>query len=166
MRKNIRKRGADISQALLYAAFALITVLGGFALYETIQTNMRYRATVEGIVQTASEGRLMYNRGMRGNDLSAYVLETVNEADFAEGAIPIAYSGNASLMFGVGFFYSGLSPRKEERLCRRLLNAGSQVPNASGYINKTVDGGAFGERHYITGRCSGNAKILTIYFYK
>ncbi len=161
--KTIRKRGADMTQALLYAAFAIIVLISVLAMYQVVTVNNNKAEASRIMSMISNDLRLTAKTGASARDLTA-------AAFIARGAVPAtAISGEEIRLpyggilrfnnFGLGdptiqplmgveiYFEEG--SRGTTALCT-YLSAGSDSPTAF----TKVDAGPLGENYMVANYCN------------
>lgn len=71
---NVRKRGADMTQALLYAAFALLVLIGVLAMYSVVTTSNNKTTSARTISTAAQEARTLFRNSAEFTGLTDTVL--------------------------------------------------------------------------------------------
>lgn len=82
----IRRRGADMTQSLLYAALALVVVIVGFGLYRIVDTNVA-KKEMSGMLINISTGMHEFGQTHR----SLFDIQDVDNMLADRGMVPVAY---------------------------------------------------------------------------
>lgn len=72
--KAARKRGADMTQALLYAAFAIVVLISVLAMYQVVTLNSNKTAASRTVSTAAQEARTLYRNSVDFDGLTNTVL--------------------------------------------------------------------------------------------
>lgn len=80
-RAGQRKRGADLTQAMLYAAFAIIVLISVLAMYQVVSLNTNKTTATRTMSMASSEARTLYRNSDDFTGLSSEQL-------IAAGAVP------------------------------------------------------------------------------
>lgn len=72
--KAARKRGADMTQALLYAAFAIVVLISVLAMYQVVTLNSNKTAAARTVSTAAQEARTLYRNSVDFTGLTNTVL--------------------------------------------------------------------------------------------
>ena len=87
-REDARKRGADMTQALLYAAFAIVVLISVLAMYQVVTLNSNKTTASRTVSTAAQEARTLYRNSVDFTGLDSATL-------IAAGAVPTdAVNGN------------------------------------------------------------------------
>ena len=79
--KSARKRGADMTQALLYAAFAIVVLISVLAMYQVVTLNSNKTTAARTVSTAAQEARTLFRNSVNFADLD-------NETLIQAGAVP------------------------------------------------------------------------------
>ncbi len=90
-RMNARKRGADMTQALLYAAFAIVVLISVLAMYQVVTLNSNKTTAARTVSTAAQEARTLFRNSVNFTGLD-------NEMLIQAGAVPTdAISGTETI---------------------------------------------------------------------
>lgn len=73
-RMSARKRGADMTQALLYAAFAIVVLISVLAMYQVVTLNSNKTTAARTISTAAQEARTLFRNSVDFEDLDTAML--------------------------------------------------------------------------------------------
>lgn len=94
--KAARKRGADMTQALLYAAFAIVVLISVLAMYQVVTLNSNKTVASRTVSTAAQEARTLFRNSADFTDLD-------NETLIRAGAVPTdAISGTDTITLPSG----------------------------------------------------------------
>lgn len=97
-REDARKRGADMTQALLYAAFAIVVLISVLAMYQVVTLNSNKTTASRTVSTAAQEARTLFRNSADFTGLSNTVLVQAGAVptDAINGAsgITLPYQGN------------------------------------------------------------------------
>jgi len=94
--KAARKRGADMTQALLYAAFAIVVLISVLAMYQVVTLNSNKTTASRTVSTAAQEARTLYRNSV---DFTGLDNTTLIQA----GAIPTdAFTGTNTITLPYG----------------------------------------------------------------
>ncbi len=170
--KTARKRGADMTQALLYAAFAIIVLISVLAMYQIVSLNAKKEETTRVMNVISSEIRTMA-RGSAAN-MESYIngsasfegrlidLGIVPQSAVSDGDIVLPYNG--TLEAG-GFAINGAhdetfymqimfmnASRGGRALCA-YLGSGSEYAT-QGAAPAMIENGPLGANYTVINLCS------------
>lgn len=95
-RAGQRKRGADLTQAMLYAAFAIIVLISVLAMYQVVSLNTNKTTSTRTMSMASSEARTLYRNADNFTGLTSQRLIDAGAVptDAIDGAlISLPYNG-------------------------------------------------------------------------
>lgn len=150
-RAGQRKRGADLTQAMLYAAFAIIVLISVLAMYQVVSLNTNKTTSTRTMSMASSEARTLYRNS---DDFTGLTSQRLIDA----GAVPtdahdgttitlpyngtVAFAPAADNNYQATVLFDGNS-RSSRALCTFLSSGETGViitgPMGSEYQIGTVD---------------------------
>lgn len=98
--KAARKRGADMTQALLYAAFAIVVLISVLAMYQVVTLNSNKTAAARTVSTAAQEARTLYRNSEDFTGLTNTVLVQAGavptDATDGTSSITLPYQGTVA----------------------------------------------------------------------
>lgn len=73
-REDARKRGADMTQALLYAAFAIVVLISVLAMYQVVTLNSNKTTAARTVSTAAQEARTLFRNSVNFTGLDNAIL--------------------------------------------------------------------------------------------
>ena len=98
--KAARKRGADMTQALLYAAFAIVVLISVLAMYQVVTLNSNKTVAARTVSTAAQEARTLYRNSADFADLK-------NTTLIQAGAVPTDAIGGTDAAPTITLPYGG-----------------------------------------------------------
>lgn len=95
-RAGQRKRGADLTQAMLYAAFAIIVLISVLAMYQVVSLNTNKTTATRTMSMASSEARTLYRNSDNFDNLTSQTLINAGAVptDATDGTtITLPYNG-------------------------------------------------------------------------
>ncbi len=97
-RMDARKRGADMTQALLYAAFAIIVLISVLGMYQVVTLNSNKTTATRTMSMASGEARTLYRNADDFTGITAQKLidagAVPTDAVNADGTIKLPYQGS------------------------------------------------------------------------
>lgn len=162
-----RKRGADMTQALLYAAFAIIVLIAVLGMYQVVMMSNNKTTATRTMTMLSNEGRVLYPvydatvgpSAQRLIDAGAVPTDAI-QGETPNQTIKLPYQGTVRIestsfvnrggIFQAVIEFTGNS-RNSRALCTYLA---SGDPEGSG---STIDNGPLGSNYVVSNFCgSGN----------
>ena len=156
-----------MAQSLLFAMFAVVTLLASLQIYEVLSTNKRYKDMLQVMTLVSAEGQRQFDAGARGQTLAEAVVRTFFEVN--EGTMTltknVGFASSASdnprpgqTKFNAGFFFLGTTDSRQQRkLCRRFEALGRGNGNV-------VDQGVLGENYTVRAYCERETPAFTVWY--
>lgn len=98
--KAARKRGADMTQALLYAAFAIVVLISVLAMYQVVTLNSNKTVASRTVSTAAQEARTLYRNSADFTGLNNTTLiqagAVPTDAISGTGTITLPYQGTVA----------------------------------------------------------------------
>lgn len=135
-RAGQRKRGADLTQAMLYAAFAIIVLISVLAMYQVVSLNTNKTTATRTMSMASSEARTLYRNSDDFNGLTSQRLIDAGAVptDAVDGnTITLPYNGTVAFAPSAsGNTYQatvtfGQSTRSSRALCTFLASGETGV---------------------------------------
>lgn len=112
-RMNARKRGADMTQALLYAAFAIVVLISVLAMYQVVTLNSNKTTASRTVSTAAQEARTLFRNSVDFTGLNNATLiqagavptdaiKTTGEGAEATQTISVPYQGTVAFAPATG----------------------------------------------------------------
>lgn len=167
--KAARKRGADMTQALLYAAFAIVVLISVLAMYQVVTLNSNKTVASRTVSTAAQEARTLFRNSANFADLDNATLiqagavptDAINGTNITlpyQGTITFAPEGGASPVAGSNKFQATVAipnSRGGRALCT-FLSSGTAG---------TVITGPMGAEYTVPADvdCTGAANFAVVY---
>lgn len=162
-REDARKRGADMTQALLYAAFAIVVLISVLAMYQVVTLNNNKTNASRTVSTAAQEARTLYRNSVdfTGLDNATLIQAGAVPTDAVSGTnITLPYQGTVDFTAATGGkFQATVTPtntRGGRALCTFLASgtAGEVItgPMGAEYVvpAAAADGCANGDAFTVT----------------
>lgn len=167
-RQDARKRGAEMTGALLWAAFAIGVLISILGVYQVVQLNSNKTAATRTMSTISNEARGMFRNSPNFTGLTNQLLVdagavtndayTAGSGENAQPRITLGYDTGVVFAPTTGGFSATIRPGpgiRARNLCT-FLNAGN---GSTELIN-----GPLGSDYVLSGSCSGdNAAIVATY---
>ncbi len=157
--RHLRKRGADMTQALLYAAFAIIVLISVLAMYQVVSFNAAKTRTVMLLTNISNESRILYRGGSFGGLTTAKIIEAgviPRDSVITGNRIGLPYGGEGDLFGSADVAQITITwpsaSRSAKNLCTFLASGDKAVSEM-----KFFDMGPLGTDYAVGGFCDGEA---------
>lgn len=169
---QIRKRGADMTQALLYAAFAIIVLISVLAIYQVVTFNasktelVNLASTVQNETRMMTKGRAQTFGITAQNVIDSGVIPSRNIGDIqGYPIIKLPYGGYMTIGGNGTTVQAGMAWTEPSRSAKNLCNfmAGVQDADPNGPA-VAVEQGPMGSNYVVVNRCAeDNASFIVEY---
>lgn len=162
MRTITRKAGADMTNALLWAAFSIVVLLSVLALSETIRISNLHKQTLSTITYINREMDLMQKMGLPDSEVGSKVAELYQTMK-VDGYPALLVQSNPTngprfIKYAISFF-GRANDKTAVALCTRIL-AEQTNPNVN------ISQGLLGENYLLSGsRCQLSGPTITVIYY-
>lgn len=122
-REDARKRGADMTQALLYAAFAIVVLISVLAMYQVVTLNSNKTTASRTVSTAAQEARTLFRNSVdfTGLDNATLIQAGAVPTDAVSGSnITLPYQGTVAFTPATGGKFQAAVALSETRGGRAL----------------------------------------------